>query len=730
MATNLRLEQYAAAKQPPGNKAEQDRLLPKINDGLALIESKDGVESPRSLRLRGKLLKLNGDNIKAIQTLEKALTLSENDKASTESTTDRLERWEIVDLLARSYVEIGQIGRAKQLLTDLVNKFPGYDHGRLLLAQVLIQAGALDDAKPHVEYLVQRQPNDPDVIRLKLQLLDPQGVNVKANTNVDAQRQQMKETYARLPEDGRDNILRKVTVAMAINQQDDAFRLLNKIQAQMPGDYEVARLGVRAYRFAGEMEKARDFADVAIKANPTDPKLQLLQKQMQDLSPAAQFKLAEDELNSNPDPFAKAIGLANVYRQMNKPDDELKQLQAAQRLQPNNTGVTAGIFKYYLRQQQFDKAELLIPSLAAANEDQANGQLFRYQLAMMRGDYQSAETIARKLVQDMGEFGQSWLSLGQALQANNKIDEALNKYLTALEKQSDSVDAFRGIISCCYALNRPADAKRYIDQARRARPNNPEFKEVEIQYELNYGDPELAIPAREETARKAPDKPNNILQLGQVYLASARARMAKAPDPNHPPAEMFAKAKATFRSGMTKWPDEIAFYAYYAETGARSGDVGDSEAVLKELATRPLWKDKPEPQSLLGEFYAVAHRPAEAEVVFRGLADKDPTNADVQIRLANLLLSENKVDDALTVLQKNIQDPKVSRRRVEILVATDRADDADKAIVEALAKSPSNLDLLRLGAGLDMNHARFERGGQATHPRSKSTQKTRPRTTM
>ena len=46
MATNLRLEQYAVAKRN-GDKAQIDKLLPRINDGLAMIESKDGVDSPR-----------------------------------------------------------------------------------------------------------------------------------------------------------------------------------------------------------------------------------------------------------------------------------------------------------------------------------------------------------------------------------------------------------------------------------------------------------------------------------------------------------------------------------------------------------------------------------------------------------------------------------------------------------------------------------------------------------
>jgi len=77
VATNLRLEQYAGS-QPKDREA----LLPKIREGLALIESKDGAESARSLRLRGKLLKMQGEVIQAIQTLEKARALAEKNAAA------------------------------------------------------------------------------------------------------------------------------------------------------------------------------------------------------------------------------------------------------------------------------------------------------------------------------------------------------------------------------------------------------------------------------------------------------------------------------------------------------------------------------------------------------------------------------------------------------------------------------------------------------------------------
>ena len=43
-------------------------------------------------------------------------------------------------------------------------------------------------------------------------------------------------------------------------------------------------MGVKVYRFVSDLEKARDFVDVSFKANSSDQKLQVLHKQVQDLS--------------------------------------------------------------------------------------------------------------------------------------------------------------------------------------------------------------------------------------------------------------------------------------------------------------------------------------------------------------------------------------------------------------------------------------------------------------
>jgi tetratricopeptide (TPR) repeat protein len=162
MAANLRLDLMVNNR----NVADRAQLRASVEDAIGRIAQLDG-EGPRVLRLRGKLLRIDGRTVEAIQTLEKARALHEAPGAGGGQSIDH---WEVVDMLAHAYIETGQTGRAAELLTELVNRFPGYDPGRLLLAAVLIKVGKTDEARPHVEYLAKRKPNDPEVLKLQLQL--------------------------------------------------------------------------------------------------------------------------------------------------------------------------------------------------------------------------------------------------------------------------------------------------------------------------------------------------------------------------------------------------------------------------------------------------------------------------------------------------------------------------------------------------------------------------------
>src|SRR5205823_12329329 len=107
-------------------------------------------------------------------------------------------------------------------------------------------------------------------------------------------------------------------------------------------------------------------------------------------------------------------------------------------------------------------------------------------------------------------------------------------------------------------------------------------------------------------------------------------------------------------------------------------------------------------------FYGVSLRTAEAEAALRGVLAQQPGNVDVEVKLANLLVNQKRTDDALKTLEANKIDPRISKRRVVILLNAGRTDEADKALDEVLTRTPSALDMLQMAAGVNISRQNWD----------------------
>ncbi|HEX8521136.1 MAG TPA: tetratricopeptide repeat protein [Tepidisphaeraceae bacterium] len=690
--TSMRLDAYTA----PGMTAEQKtKLGVKIEEGINRIILKEGADNVRTLLLRGKYYRAQGKSIDAIQTLERALAVADQDQQGQER---QLDRWEATDLLARSYIETKQSGRAKDLLDKLVRKFESYAPARILLAQLLIREQQMDVARQHVEILRQQRPSDPDVIKLEIQLLDPV-----------AQKDQVHKLLIMLPEKTKKEAMDKVNTAMAVKDNQEAGRVMTLLDQQYPKDDEVLRLGFRVFRTLGMYDQAGQVVRRAKEVHPEALDLDAVES-VATTAPSQETKkkLQDGLLAKEKDPFRRELLLAEFARDAGKSDDQLAHLKAAAAIKPDDLDLKLQLFNAFLVRKQFEVAANYIEPLARANKDQVNGLLLKYRLAMAKGDINGGIDMGRKLVQTMPEFGQSWLALAEALQAAQQYDEALQRYLAALNKQSDNPVAYRGAIECYYALGKKEDAKRMIAQARSVMPSNGQFLDMELNHELSFGDPESVIPGREEALKKNPEDPSTLLMAGRTYMSSARSRLRKNPDDKANATAYLTKAKQLFGQGVEKFPDEPSFYAYAAEVTAQLKDLPGAENVLRQLAARPAWKERAEPLMLLGEFFARTNRQDEAVRILQQAMTKAPTNVDVEMRLATVLADQKKYEDAIKVLGANAEDPRIIRRRIEIMISAGKFEEADSQLAAAQAKMPSLVDLRALGGSISLSRNRFE----------------------
>ena len=457
-AANLRLEIVARST----DAKERAALLEKIDNSINELALQEGDETARVLRLRGKLLRVQGKTVDSIQTLERAHAIYEK-KAADNEWVDRIERWEVVDMLARAYIDTQQTGRARDLLTQLIAQFPTYDPGRMLLAQLLLREHRIEQARLHVDYLSKAMPNDNDVARLRLQLALEDSKSSRF-------------AYANMPETTREEFVNKIRTAMTMNQTAEAMRLIDKAGTLFPGDKQIVDAALEVDHQLGSSEAAKTFVDASWAVYPKDPLLKKLHEKFAAMTPDAIAKARLEYADKMPDAYAAAITKAKAYEQLNDPAKALENLQSAQKLHPDDTDVDVMLFNYFLWQKQFDQAHVLVDKLTAVNKDEANGNFFRFRLAMAKQDYEFATAYARALTESRGSFAVSWVALGQALAASGQYEEARKSFQSALERQPDNADAYHGAISCCEHLRLSAEVEHLRGEAKRLLPNDRSFE--------------------------------------------------------------------------------------------------------------------------------------------------------------------------------------------------------------------------------------------------------------
>ena len=109
------------------------------------------------------------------------------------------------------------------------------------------------------------------------------------------------------------------------------------------------------------------------------------------------------------DPFALALRLYEFHMVAGNKKEGFKHLQEAEKLKPDDGKVQDLMFQYYVGEQNWDKANEYVDKLAAKSMDQAGGLIYRYRLAMTRGDVDSAMEFGRQLTTKLDQFARSWV---------------------------------------------------------------------------------------------------------------------------------------------------------------------------------------------------------------------------------------------------------------------------------------------------------------------------------
>ena len=565
------------------NSAERDKLNALIDADIAAVPAR--FLDWRRLADIGRVQLAQGKVRDSIQSLEHA-----SEKLKTEDPNRR----EVSLMLsqAEAYRAGGQISQAislcEQAMADPAVAAMPASHARL--AQLYLSQNDKTGAAVQVDWLKARYPYDVQVIGLEIASLDK-----------TKDQDQINQLYSGLPETDDAAVLKKAEIAQQIGNSSETQRLLNRLYNSHPGDARLAFDLARADLVTGKIDDARQVVKESLKVNPDVTSLKLLDEQLNNASPAVRDATVRKGFDSIKDPVAREQQLALYADQTGKPAEALEHLKKAYALSPKSGQIAGDLFSHYLNAKDFKDAEPLLQPLQDLDADQAHGLVYRFNFSFAKGDVPTSLTIGNQLIHDFPEFSGSWSNLGQALEAAGQTSDAASKYLAALQRQGTNYIALRHLVSCCYQLNKIADAQQYIAQGRQRFPNDGAFRELEIEHMLNYGDPEDAVAIVTKTLQTSPDDRNSYITAAQVVSQAAAIVRAKG---NSDTADQnLQQARDVLKQAVDKWPDDPTFVVPYASALNATGDFTGGVTAIQTFGAKPAWKDRPDMPLALAHYY-------------------------------------------------------------------------------------------------------------------------------
>ena len=689
------------------DKTERDKQIAQVQtlyDGIqqTVKDRKYIVDSPIVLRVRAGLELARNDVGQAIETLDAAIKQTPpigqggNDQQRLDLLTD----------YANAQLILGNTGAARGPLKEILAAQPGNVRARLTLVNTLLRERKFDEAQPHIDLLTKAFPDVPEIQRLKV---------VAQLGDAD----KMAATYAKMPEGEIKELREKLSLAATLKKQDEMVRLGRLLLVKDPGDTQAALLTGQVLLNQGKKDEAIKVLQQAAKDKPDSSRqLDGIVAQLQAGSADALNKVRADQIAEIQDPLTRELALGDLARQQGDGAGARAHYEKALSISSGDSRAPDALLHLAIGDQKWDQADKYVAVLAKLNADQTNGATARTRLQLAKAvadpdpasrqrKLDVAVDLARSLTSQYDQIAQTWLIYGQALQARQKYEQALEQYLIAMDKQPTNLDAIRGAVDILGQLGRNAEAKKYIDQALGFAPQNPYFLELQTNWELAFGDPERAVARRKEAADRNPDDLSLVQRLGATYLAVARTKAAAGDETAA--RDYLQKASDVFRGAMGQWPDDLQTVAYLAEAQRALGHPEVGESSLQRLVNSPAWKGKPQAAMLLADNLARSNKLPEAEQVLREYLGTDKSlPTPVLLQLSRILVMQKRLPDALAVLEQSKDDPELKRQRVELLIAAGQIDAARAAVEERLANAPTP-EIYTLAAFIELRSGNLDK---------------------
>ena len=391
----------------------------------------------------------------------------------------------------------------------------------------------------------------------------------------------------------------------------------------------------RRYRQQGKEDRAREVADVFLRASPDSVVMRTYVRTLDaggELSEQEQTNILRQVIEEISEPVTKAAALGAFYAGQDEPNEAAVQFRKVLEL-AEQKGIAANDELIYqaraaisflselaIRTKDWDMAEKLVDIAQRYDLDQCNGDHLRARLSEAKGDYETA-------LKQIEQCAERRPVSSQVLTLRGHIKEALGRTNEAIAdmKQAAFFNPLNGEINKMLAValykrnaglgsnvttDQFLEAKEAIERAIGSNQNDTELLSfyAEFMFETK---PQTALAIRQRLFRRDPTV-NNAVLLGNMAFKLAEKKLDESEK-----QALMQMASTSYQKALSLDPDNQAAVTGYANFCRAVGQSEQAERLITES----------QDENLKWRYYLSVGQNEKAKQIMDRLYVTEPNNA-------------------------------------------------------------------------------------------------------
>jgi len=295
-----------------------------------------------------------------------------------------------------------------------------------------------------------------------------------------------------------------------------------------------------------------------------------------------------------------------------------------------------------------------------------------------RGQYREAEIQFQNAIQVDSRFADAHYKLALAALKLEQWPTAYQELSTAIQLKPDNYDAHLDLANLLIMVRQFNDAKQHLDLLAQKQPNNPDFYIARSNYYAGMNNTAAALADMQKALQLDPNRSDSYLNLAMLQMHG----------------QQWDAAEANFKKAVQFSPKSMIALVSLGNFYQTRGRFPEAEQLFRQAIAAA--SDDPGPRLSLARLYMAENKPGQAEEFLRQSKKDFPNNSEGYRMLGGFYYNNNQFDKATTeyasLYQEHPKDMVVKKNYIQLLILTDRIDDARKLNDEVLKAKPDDQD--------------------------------------